>query len=131
MRSELAREPEAELEEVFTPGCTTIDDLAAFLHIPTSKTMKAVLYAAGGKLILASVRGDLEVNEVKLINALRRSGINTGDLHMATPEELQQAGIVAGFTSPIGKSADIFILADTSLKTGNNFVGGATGLIII
>ncbi|GHO89719.1 proline--tRNA ligase [Dictyobacter formicarum] len=125
VRSELARQPEADLEEVFTPGCTTINDLADFLHIPTAQTMKAVLYSSGGRLILGSVRGDLEVNEVKLINALRRAGIDTTDLHMATPEELQQAGIVAGFTSPIGKSPDIFILADTSLKTGNNFVGGA------
>ncbi|GCE03867.1 proline--tRNA ligase [Dictyobacter aurantiacus] len=125
VRSELERQPEAPLEEVYTPGCTTIADLAEFLHIPTSQTMKAVLYSSGGRLILGSVRGDLEVNEVKLINALRRAGINTTDLHMSTPEELQQAGVVAGFTSPIGKSPDIFILADTSLKTGSNFVGGA------
>ncbi|GLV57174.1 proline--tRNA ligase [Dictyobacter sp. S3.2.2.5] len=125
VRSELERQPEAPLEEVYTPGCTTIADLAEFLHIPTAQTMKAVLYSSSGRLILGSVRGDLEINEVKLVNALRRAGINTTDLHMATPEELQLAGIVAGFTSPIGKSPDIFILADISLKAGSNFVGGA------
>jgi len=125
VRSELAAELEAPLEEVYTPNCMTISDLAASLSIPTSKTMKAVCYVAGGKFVLVSIRGDLEVNEVKLINTLQRNGINPFDLHFATPEELAQAGIVAGFTSPINKSKDILIIADISLKTGSNFVAGA------
>jgi prolyl-tRNA synthetase len=125
VRTELASEPEAPLEEVYTPNCMTISDLAAFLSMPTSKTMKAVCYVADGRFVLVSIRGDLEVNEVKLINALQRNGINPFDLHFATPEELTQAGIVAGFTSPLNKSKDILIVADISLKTGSNFVAGA------
>src|SRR6266849_460713 len=125
VRTELPREPEAALEEVYTPDCKSISDLAAFLHIAESKTMKSVCYVAGGKMVMAVVRGDLEINEVKLSNMLYRAGINAADMHLATPEELGQAGIVAGYTSPPGKDERVFIVADISLKLGNNFVAGA------
>jgi len=125
VRTELPREPELPLEEVYTPGCTSIADLAAFLGIPEAKTMKTVCYGAGGKLVLAVVRGDLEINEIKLTNTLYHAGINAANLHLATPEELEQAGIVAGYTSPLNKGAEVLIVADLSLKLGNNFVAGA------
>jgi prolyl-tRNA synthetase len=124
-RSELPAEPGAALEEIYTPNCMSISDLAVFLAIPEAKTLKAVCYAAGGRLILVAIRGDLEVNEVKLTNALYRAGVRASDLRLATAQELQQAGIVAGFTSPLNKGADILILADPSLKQGSNFVAGA------
>jgi prolyl-tRNA synthetase len=110
---------------VYTPGTMTIADLANFLHIPEAKTMKSVCYAAGGRLILTVVRGDLEINEVKLVNALYRAGINASDLHLARSEELEKAGIIAGYTSPLDKDERVFIIADPSLKMGNNFVAGA------
>jgi prolyl-tRNA synthetase len=125
LRTELEREQEGVLEEVYTPNSTSIADLAAFLNIPESKTMKSVCYAAGGSLVLAVVRGDLEINEVKLANTLYRAGINAADLHFATAEELAQAGIVAGFISPLDKDKQVYMVADTSVKFGNNFVAGA------
>ncbi|HYK84450.1 MAG TPA: proline--tRNA ligase [Ktedonobacteraceae bacterium] len=125
VRTELPLEPEGALEEVYTPNCTSISDLAAFLHIPEAKTIKSVCYVAGGRLVMAIVRGDLEINEVKLTNTLYRQGVNAADLHLATAEELAQAGIVAGYTSPVNKDASVLIVADISLKLGNNFVAGA------
>jgi prolyl-tRNA synthetase len=125
VRTELAKEPEGELEEVYTPNITSISDLAAFLHIPEAKTIKAVCYVATGKLVLAIIRGDLEINEVKLTNTLYHHGVNAADLHLATPEELAQAGIVAGYTSPLGQDDQVLIVADLSLRLGNNFVAGA------
>ena len=125
VRTELPREPEAELEEVYTLGQTSIEDLAAFLHIPKEKTMKVVCFVAEGKLIMAVVRGDLDVNDVKLTNTVYRTGINAADMHLATDEELKAYGIVAGYTSPLDKGSDILIIADPSLKLGNNFVAGA------
>jgi prolyl-tRNA synthetase len=125
VRTELPREQEGALEEVYTPGTMTIADLANFLHIPEAKTMKSVCYVAGGRLVLTVVRGDLEINEVKLTNALYRAGINASDLHLATSEELEKAGIIAGYTSPLDKDERVFIIADPSLKMGNNFVAGA------
>src|SRR5438270_1613390 len=125
VRTELAKEPEGELEEVYTPNITSISDLAAFLHIPEAKTIKAVCYVATGKLVLAIVRGDLEINEVKLTNTLYHHGVNAADLHLATPEELAQAGIVAGYTSPLSQDDQVLIVADPSLRLGNNFVACA------
>ncbi len=124
-RVELLHEPEAALEEVYTPGKESISELAALLDVPAAKTMKAVCYAAGGWLVMAVVRGDLEINEIKLINVLSRAGFHVTDLHLATPGELAGAGIVAGYTSPIGKDERVYIVADSSLQLGNNFVAGA------
>jgi prolyl-tRNA synthetase len=74
---------------------------------------------------MALVRGDLEVNEVKLTNAVSHAGINAADLRLALPEELVSAGIVAGFTSPLGKSESILLIADHSVQQANNLVAGA------
>src|SRR5216683_4889711 len=125
VRAEFEREPEGDLEEVYTPNCMSISDLAAFLNIPESRAMKTVCYVAGGRMVLAVVRGDLEINEVKLSNTLYHEGVNAADLHLATAEELVRAGIVAGFTSPLHKDEHLLIVADPSLKLGNNFVAGA------
>ena len=89
------------------------------LDVPTSKTLKAVFYAADGEVVFVAIRGDLDVNEVKLRNAL---GAN--ELRLATPEEVERAGLVAGSASPIGLSA-IRVVADDSIEIGSNFVVGA------
>src|SRR5579885_435513 len=79
-----------------------------------------------GGLVMALVRGDLEINEIKLFNAITRAGLNATDLHLATREELQKVGsVVAGFTSPVGQRGAVLIIADTSVQTGKNFVAGA------
>ncbi len=125
-RSLLPDEPEAILEEIYTPGQKTIADLADFLKIPAAKTLKSVCYMAGDRLIFALVRGDLEVNEVKLTNTVRQAGLDWVALHLATPEELQQAGkVVAGFTSPIGLDETVLVIADQSVQMGKNLVAGA------
>src|SRR5437667_2888699 len=125
VRTELAKEPEKALEEVYTPNCMSISDLASYLHIPEAKTLKSVCYVAAGRLILAIVRGDLDVNEVKLANTLYHHGVNAANLHLATPEELAEAGIIAGYTSPLNKGLAVLIVADPSVQMGNNFVAGA------
>ncbi len=126
VRVPLPEEAKAALEEVYTPGQKTIADLAAFLDVSAARTLKSVCYVADGRLIMALVRGDLEVNEIKLFNAVSRAGLNATDLHLASPEELQKAGnVVAGFTSPVGQDETALIIADTSVQTGKNFVAGA------
>jgi len=113
-----AEEP-LPLEEVATPGCKTIQAVADFLGVPTSKTMKAVFYAAGERLIFAVIRGDLEVNEAKLCRVLGVSGIAPAD-----EAALARAGIAAGYASPIGVRG-VTVVADPSITTGANFVAGA------
>ena len=115
----LEEEAPDALEEVHTPGVKTIDDLARFLDMPTNKTLKAVFYWADGEVVFATIRGDLEVNETKLANALGAS-----DLRLATPDEVTAAGLVAGSASPVGLDG-IRRIADDSIELGANFVVGA------
>ena len=130
----------ARLSKVATPDCKTIADVAVYVGVPTSQTIKAVFYwwtptnatgkggiAHGGRLIFVLVRGDLEVNEIKLNNAL-----GGGNLRPATDEEIRAAGATPGYASPIGlnvvasmQEAGVYVLADTSLEAGGNFVVGA------
>jgi prolyl-tRNA synthetase len=112
-------EPELPLQEVSTPGVRTIAELAQFLGIPNGKTLKAVFYLADGELVFVTIRGDLEVNEVKLKNAL-----HCHDLRLANEEEVKAAGLVAGSASPVG-IAEIRRVADPSITGGSNFVVGA------
>ena len=107
------------LEEVHTPGIKTIEALAEYLEIPTSGTLKAVFYVAGGKVVFVILRGDLDVNEVKLRNAL-----GGAELRLASPDEVEKTGLTAGSASPVGLSA-VRVVADDSVGLGSNFVVGA------
>ena len=115
----VATETEQPLTEVSTPGVKTIAELAAFLEVPESKTLKAVFYAADGEVVFVVLRGDLEVNEVKLKNAL-----HCQELRLATDAEVRAAGLVAGSASPIGID-NLQRIADPSISGGSNFVVGA------
>ena len=75
---EVPAEPEQALEEVNTPGIKTIAGLAEFLDVPESKTLKAVFYISDGEPVFVTIRGDLEVNEVKLKNALQSHDLRLG-----------------------------------------------------
>ena len=107
------------LEEVSTPGVKTIAALAEFLGISSSKTLKAVFYVADGQVVFVTIRGDLEVNEVKLKNAL-----HARELRLAGEEEVKAAGLVAGSASPVGLES-IKRVADHSVRLGSNFAVGA------
>ena len=106
------------VEEVATPGMGTIEEVAGFLGVPHSHTLKAVFYVADGDLVFVVIRGDLDVNEIKLNNILKAV-----ELRMATEPEVIEAGIVAGAASPVGLEG-IRIIADDSVNSGTNFVAG-------
>ena len=109
------------LEEVATPGTTTIASLAAFLGIGPERTAKAAFFAAGdGRLITAIVRGDHEVNETKLVNAVKA----TGGWRPATVEEIKAAGMEPGYGSPIG-AHDTLVVVDDLVARSANLVAGA------
>jgi len=113
-----AEEPRA-LEEIATPGIKSIADLSAFLDIPPSRTLKAVFYTADTRLVFAVIRGDYDVNEIKLKNTLKAL-----ELRLARDEEVEAAGLVPGFASPVGLQ-DVHTVVDTSVIAGANFVAGA------
>ncbi|MEX2599554.1 MAG: proline--tRNA ligase [Dehalococcoidia bacterium] len=107
------------MEEIDTPGITTIAALAAFVGVAESQTLKAVFYQADGQTVLVTLRGDLDVNEIKLKNHLK-----VRDLRMATPEESLAAGLTPGSTSPVGLKG-VRRIGDPSIEEGSNFVAGA------
>ena len=120
---DISTEEPLPLEEVATPGVKTIAGLAGFLSVSESKTLKAVFYVAGGKLVFVVIRGDLDVNEIKLSNAL-----GAHDLRLATDAEVATAGLVAGSASPVGLPSGpehVTVVADDSIQKGANFVVGA------
>ncbi len=104
--------------EVATPGMGTIEEVAGFLEVPQSHTLKAVFYIADGEMVFVVIRGDLAVNEIKLNNILKAT-----DLRMATEAEVIDAGIVAGAASPVGLKG-VKVIADDSVTSGTNFVAG-------
>jgi prolyl-tRNA synthetase len=116
-------EPEDELpaEDVETPGATTIDSLATFLGIPTSRTAKAAFFVTGdGRFVVAIVRGDYDVNETKLVNVIKA----TGGLRPAQVEEITARGMQAGYGSPIG-ATDSVVVVDELVMRSPNLVAGA------
>jgi prolyl-tRNA synthetase len=108
-------------EEIATPDATTIDALAAFLDLPRARTAKAAFFVTGdGRFVVAIVRGDYDVNETKLVNAIKA----TGGLRPAQVDEITARGMEAGYGSPIG-ATDALVVVDALAAASPNLVAGA------
>ena len=123
-REDAIREIPEPLQEVATPGCTTIEELARFLKIPASRTAKAVFMAGSiqgdERFIFAVVRGDQELNETKLANAA-----GAVEMRPATEEEIRAIGAEPGYGSPIGIAEDALVIVDDLVAASGNLVSGA------
>ena len=109
------------LEKVLTPDCHTIEMVKNYLNVPIEKTIKAVAFQDDdGRLILAFVRGDHEVNEIKVLNAT-----DALHLHMAEESAINAVGGSAGFMSPIGLKDGASIVVDITVMEMFNAVAGA------
>ena len=132
-----ARLPAAEAEgalpsePVATPDTPTIEALAELLQVPTARTAKAVFFMAtiaGGegevdreRFVFAVVRGDSELNETKLTNA-----IGARDLRPAREEEIRAVGAEPGYASPVGLRGDgVLVVVDELIPQSPNLVAGA------
>ena len=110
------------LEKVHTPGTHTIELVKDYLNVPIEKTIKAVAFQDDdGRLILAFVRGDHDVNEIKILNAVE----GALHLHMAEEAAIVEAGGSAGFMSPIGIADSAVIVVDPTVMEMYNAVAGA------
>lgn len=108
------------MEDVETPNATTIQALADFLNVPLSRTAKAVFFMAGsGRFIFAVIRGDMEINETKLRNAIQE-----GEIVPATVEQIRVIGAEPGYGSPVGVH-DAYVIVDQSIADSPNLVAGA------
>ncbi len=129
-RKEYFAEEMKPLEKIATPETKTIEDLTNLLGIDARHMAKAVFMVGtfindkngeeSDKLIVAIIRGDLEVEESKLANAARANSIRP-----AHEEEITAHCIVPGYGSPIGAKGDIMVIVDDSVAKSNNLVAGA------
>ena len=118
---EAADEAELEKAEVETPNCKTIADVCAFLNLPVEKSAKAVAYKSEKGLILCFVRGDHEVNEVKVINTC-----GVLEVEMADESMLVEAGTCGGYMGPVGIDPEkVMVVVDHSVMKMHNFCCGA------
>ena len=124
-----AAEAPLPLEKVATPGTATIDDLATFLNMPTQRTAKAVFLMATlvdqgreeEKFVFAVVRGDMDLNETKLANAIGATA-----LRPAHEAEIRAVGAEPGYASPIGLDLkDALVVVDDLIPDCPNLVAGA------
>ena len=118
------------IEKISTPNSKTIEELSEFLNIDAKKTAKAVFMVGSfiddkngdekDKLVVAIIRGDMDVEESKLSNAIKANA-----LRPAHEEEITACGMVPGFASPIGAKGDFICVVDDSVAKSNNLVAGA------
>ena len=118
---EAADEAALERAEVETPNCKSIADVCAFLNMPVEKSVKAVAYKSEKGLILCFVRGDHEVNEVKVINTC-----NVLEVEMADENLLVENGTCGGYMGPVGIDPEkVMVVVDHSVMQMHNFCCGA------
>jgi prolyl-tRNA synthetase len=112
----------APLEKVHTPNCKTIEEVAAFLNIPTRQTGKAVFFADNNnQLVFAVIRGDREVNEAKI-----KKIIQSPELRFATDQEITASGAVPGYASVIGIDPEkVKIIIDPTVAGSGQLTVGA------
>ena len=110
-------EPAQTLESIHTPNQTSIEDVSHFLNISQQKTIKTIAYMSDDEIILVSIRGDLEINEVKLKNFLKAK-----ELSIADDEQLKKYNLIKGFLSPINK--DFKTIIDHSITPETNYCAG-------
>ncbi|MDR3258702.1 MAG: proline--tRNA ligase [Fusobacteriaceae bacterium] len=120
---ELSKEEYGKPELVSTPGISSISDLVEFLNIPVEKTVKAMMYKdmVTDQVYMVLVRGDFDVNEVKLKNI-----INTLGVVLLTDEEIENSKLAKGFIGPYnGSYQNVKIIADKSvIGIPNHYLGG-------
>ncbi len=97
-------------DRLHTPGHGGIDDVVAFTKLPRTSFLKSLVYNAGDALVLAVVRGDHDVNEVKLARAL---GVD--EVRLASAEDVKRAtGAAVGFAGPVGFVGKVVVDRDAA-----------------
>ncbi len=120
MQEEPKKESPKQNEMVYTPGMKTVEEVTGFLKVGPDKLIKTLLYQSDGTTVAALIRGDRDINETKLKNYLRCL-----ELEMSPPDVVMQiTGAQVGYAGPMGLK-DIRIIADSEIRTMQNFVVGA------
>lgn len=117
-----AGEAAKELEKMETPDQKTIEEVSSFLKVPAEKCLKTLLWKVDGEFVVVLVRGDHELNDIKLKNLF-----NAAIVEPATPEETKEIlGVSFGSLGPVNmKASDIKVVADAAVQMLENAVCGA------
>lgn len=118
--------PLAPVVDHHTPGTATIETLAKAMSVTAAETMKCVFYTADNRsVVLACVRGDLEVNDVKLQNLTGLAGLRT-----LSAAEATEFGLAVGYASPVGLKLNVpvKVVVDDSILNARNLVTGANAI---
>ncbi|SDN85394.1 prolyl-tRNA synthetase [Paenibacillus sp. yr247] len=108
--------------KVHTPQMTSIKQLSQFLQVPPHQIIKSIAIEADGTPIVVLLRGDYELNEIKL-----KQAIGANDVPMLSEADILKLGSIAGFIGPIGLK-NVRIIADSSVKGMRDAVVGANEL---
>lgn len=118
---EMPKEAPKPMQKIETPKAGTIEELVEFLHTDSKHFAKTILYRAGEKVVAVMVRGDREINEVKLMNYL---GVTEQELALADANTVREVtGAAVGFAGPVGLSVPV--ICDKEIAEMTNFVVGA------
>lgn len=108
------------IEEVATPGKHTVEEVCEFLGVSQDKLVKTLLFTVDGEPVAALVRGDRELNDVKLRNL-----VGGNEIEMATEEQVKEwTGAPVGFAGPVGINVER-IFADHELLAATDWIAGA------
>ncbi len=112
-------EKQRPMEEVYTPGYKTVEEITLYLNVKPKRIVKTILYLSDGKPLAVLVRGDHEINEAKLSHLL-----GCESLTMIPPTIVEEiTGADVGFAGPVG--LNIKVVADKTIKDITNFISGA------
>ncbi|AFK86003.1 MULTISPECIES: proline--tRNA ligase [Thermoanaerobacterium] len=111
------------LEKIYTPNVKTIDELVSYLNADAEKFVKTLIYKYKDKVAAVLIRGDREVNPVKLANLLN---VSENDVELADEETVKKVTSAdVGFAGPIGLKGDVMLIADAEIPAMRNVIVGA------
>lgn len=110
-----------DLEKVSTPDQKTIEEVSAFLNVEASNVIKSLVFDVDGELVVVLARGDHEINDIKLKNAL-----DAGTVELASETAIRELlGCGVGSIGPVKLPVDVKVVADQAIKSIRNGVAGA------
>ena len=117
----LSEEEMLELEKVATPDVKTIEEVSNFLNVPASNCIKSLVFKIDGELVVVLARGDHEINDIKLKNALEADSVE-----LAEEAEIKELlGCTVGSIGPVKLPVNVKVIADNAIKSIRNGVAGA------
>jgi len=118
---ETSSEEMKDIEKIYTPNAHTIEELVEFLGTTPDVFVKTIIYNIDGKFVAAMVRGDRDINEVKLANLYAAT-----EMDLAAFDDVERiTGAVVGFAGPVGLKENIDIIVDHEVAAMKNFIVGA------